>query len=91
MWSFLPVVENKKRRGGFHIRPCPLAARQTSAGAYRMRPYGAAWLHIFCNHSISISVCFGSSFLASALGRCRVRMPFSNLALMSLGSSSLPT
>ena len=21
MWSFLPVVENKKRRGGFHIRP----------------------------------------------------------------------
>ena len=30
----------KKRRGGFHIRPCPLAARQTSAGAYRMRPYG---------------------------------------------------
>ena len=45
----------------------------------------------FCNHSISISVCFGSSFLASALGRCRVRMPFSNLALMSLGSSSLPT
>ena len=30
----------KKRRGGFHIRPCLLAARQTSAGAYRMRPYG---------------------------------------------------
>ena len=30
----------KKRRGGFHIRPCPLAVRQTSAGAYRMRPYG---------------------------------------------------
>ena len=25
MWSFLPVVENKKRTGGFHIRPqcCP--------------------------------------------------------------------
>lgn len=21
MWSFLPVVENKKRRAGFHIRP----------------------------------------------------------------------
>ena len=30
----------KKRRGGFHIRPCPLAVKQTSAGAYRMRPYG---------------------------------------------------
>ncbi|MGG6498947.1 UNVERIFIED_CONTAM: hypothetical protein NY603_39065, partial [Bacteroidetes bacterium 56_B9] len=30
----------KKLRGGFHIRPCPLAARQTSAGAYRIRPYG---------------------------------------------------
>ena len=40
MWSFLPVVENKKRRGGFHIRPCPFAAEHTSAGAYRMRPYG---------------------------------------------------
>ena len=33
-------ARHKKRRGGFHIRPCPLAARQTSAGAYRMRPYG---------------------------------------------------
>ena len=21
MWSFLPMVENKKRRAGFHIRP----------------------------------------------------------------------
>ena len=34
------VAPTKKRRGGFHIRPCPLAARKTSAGAYRMRPYG---------------------------------------------------
>ena len=32
--------KNKSRRGGFHIRPCPFAAAQTSAGAYRMRPYG---------------------------------------------------
>ena len=30
----------QKCRGGFHIRRCPLAVRQTSAGAYRMRPYG---------------------------------------------------
>ena len=36
MWSFLPVVENKKRRGGFHIRP---DAGSRLAGAYRMRPY----------------------------------------------------
>ena len=35
------TAHHKKRRGGFHIRPCPLAARQTSAGAYRMRPYGS--------------------------------------------------
>ena len=34
-------ARHKKRRGGFHIRPCPLAVRQTSAGAYRMRPYGS--------------------------------------------------
>ena len=37
MWSFLPVVENKKRRGGFHIRP-QTACRLT--GAYGIRPYG---------------------------------------------------
>ena len=43
------------------------------------------------DYSISINVCFGSNFLASALGRCRLRMPFSNLALISLGSNSLPT
>ena len=35
-----PLRPHKKRRGGFHIPPCPLAAGQTSAGAYRMRPYG---------------------------------------------------
>ena len=35
------TAHHKKRRGGFHIRPCPLAVRQTSAGAYRMRPYGS--------------------------------------------------
>ena len=34
------AARRKKRRGGFHIRPCLLAARQPSAGAYRMRPYG---------------------------------------------------
>ena len=33
--------KNKFRRGGFHIRPCPFAAEHTSAGAYRMRPYGS--------------------------------------------------
>ena len=38
----------KKRRGGFHIRPCPLAVRQTSAGAYRMRPYGSRFQHRPC-------------------------------------------
>ena len=38
----------KKRRGGFHIRPCPLAAGQTSAGAYRMRPYGFRFRHRPC-------------------------------------------
>ena len=31
--------KNKFRMGGFHIRPCPFAAAQTSAGAYRMRLY----------------------------------------------------
>ena len=33
--------KNEFRRGGFHIRPCPFAAEHTSAGAYRMRPYGS--------------------------------------------------
>ena len=36
--------KNKSRRGGFHIRPCPFAAEHTSAGAYRMRPYGSLFL-----------------------------------------------
>ena len=40
-----PLRPYKKRRGGFHIRPCPLAVRQTSAGAYRMRPYGSRFRH----------------------------------------------
>ena len=39
---------HKKRRGGFHIRPCALAAGQTSAGAYRMRPYGFRFQHRLC-------------------------------------------
>ena len=38
--AFSPFIGKKNRRGGFHIRPCPFAAAQTSAGAYRMRPYG---------------------------------------------------
>ena len=38
--AFSPFGRKQNRRGGFHIRPCPFAAAQTSAGAYRMRPYG---------------------------------------------------
>ena len=38
--EFSPFGRKQNRRGGFHIRPCPFAAAQTSAGAYRMRPYG---------------------------------------------------
>ena len=37
--AFSPFGRKQNRRGGFHIRPCPFAAAQTSAGAYRMRPY----------------------------------------------------
>ena len=40
MVEFSPFGRKQNRRGGFHIRPCPFAAAQTSAGAYRMRPYG---------------------------------------------------
>ena len=44
MVEFLPIWAKKSRRGGFHIRPCPFAAEHTSAGAYRMRPYGSLCL-----------------------------------------------
>lgn len=83
-----------------HLRAKQKAAAQKSSG---LRPLIQLFfcgcgnchaVHCVCalrNYWISIIVGFGSCFLASALGRCRLRIPFSNLAAMSVGSSSLPT